>query len=227
MKLKLVSLLILTTMMSVGCVKRSNSASETDALTDHNCYSPQKTVTNADKDAWVKMMIPAAQDAEKIYGVPAAAIVAITNKESGYGNTKIYLNGFNAFGYKWYSSAAAEGRGYYVLACQPAADPGNKYIKFKNYWDGALFVGKKLATLERYKPTTDRYIKDRQNGVDVKTAVDRWIAGIAQAGYNYDPPTYTKNITMMSNNYQNPSWSRSDSYNLYWVSGAVMPKSTP
>lgn len=215
---------IFATLLALGCTKRVSNASEPQGLLEDTCYAPQKEVTPNDQDNWVKMMIPAAQDAERIYGAPAAGIIAMSSRESGFGNTLIYLNAFNAFGFKWTSSEAAEGRGYYALWCQPKADPNNKYIKFKNYWDGALFVGKKLAMLSRYKPTTDRYVQDRQNGVEVKTAVDRWIAGVAYAGYNYDPPTYTSHITQTANNYQQPGWTRSASYNLYWVSGAVRPR---
>ncbi len=225
MKRKL--LLLMSGWLLVACGEKPNSENNAalNSLLDDKCYSPQKEITLQDKINWVELMTPAAQDAERIHGVPAAAIIAISSRESGYGNTKIYLNGTNAFGFKWTSMEQSEGRGYYVLACQPAADPNNKYIKFKNYWDAALFVGKRLSTASRYKATTDRYVQDRRDGVPVKTAVDRWIAGIADAGYNYDPATYKKHITQMANNYQSPSATFSGTLNLYKASEGMKPRS--
>lgn len=225
MKRKLLLLLSGWLLVSCGGKPNADEPAELNSLLNDKCYSPLKEITLQDKINWVNLMTPAAQDAERIHGVPAAAIIAIASKESGYGNTRIYVNAFNAFGFKWTSTEQAEGRGYYVLSCQPAADPNNKYIKFKNYWDAALFVGKKLATASRYKATTDRYIKDRRDGVAVKTAVDRWIVGIADAGYNYDPATYKKHITQFANNYQSPSYTLSPTLNLYKASEGVTPKS--
>lgn len=216
--------LALALIATVGCTKRPNESETKDLLSD-KCYAPQKTVTPELKKNWVDMMIPAAQDAERIHGTPAAALIAMSGRESGYGTTLIYTNAFNAYGFKWTSSENADGRGYYTLWCQPAADPNNKYIKFKNYWDGALFVGRKLANNARYKPTTDRYVQDRRNGVPVKEAVDRWIAGIAAAGYNYDPATYKNDIIKTTNNYKAPSMTYSSDFNLYSASSAVSPRS--
>lgn len=195
-----------------------------DPLLNDNCYAPTKKMTTELKDAWVKGLIEAAKDAERIHGIPAAALIAMASRESGYGTTRLYLGAKNAYGYKW-SQTSAEGRPSWTLTCQPKADVGNQYIVFKNDWDAALFIGKKLSTMSRYKPATDKYIAARKAGKDVKASVDQWISDIADAGYNYDPPAYKKHLVKITNNYQEPSTAKSSSYNLYWISGAVTPRS--
>lgn len=211
-------LLMLTAWLYTSCGTSENVAS--DVLAD-SCYAPTKTITDQLKKDWIATMTPAAQEAERLYGVPAAAIVAMSINESGYGTTRIFVNANNAFGWKYFGSESAENRGYYVLSCQPASDPVNKYIKFKDHVDGALFVSMKLSTLtalkdgsRNYKGATDRYIQDRKNGVDVKTAVNRWINSIADAKYNWNPAKYKKDITNVA-----------QSHDLYDISESVTPKS--
>lgn len=223
----LVVLLSLTTM--AGCKTQDKSIDgESQALEDpllnDNCYAPTKTITTATKDAWVKNLVEAAKDAERIHGIPAAALVAMASRESGYGTTRLYLGAKNAYGYKW-SKTNSEGRPAWTLTCQPKEDVGNKYITFKNDWEAALYIGKRLSTMSLYKPATDKYVAARKAGKDVKAAVDQWISDIADAGYNYDPPTYKRHLTHLANNYQKPSATKSASYNLYWISGSVTPRS--
>ena len=79
--------------------------------------------------------------------------------------------------------------------------------------------------MSNYKWVTDKYVQQRRNGVDVKTAVDEWVVNLAGQGYNYDPPAYKQAIVKMINNYQTPSWTKSKDYNLYWISAGVKPKS--
>jgi hypothetical protein len=211
-----------------GCVAATDEAGAPgdDAASDEaeaspwGCYSPQPGhPTTAEKTAWIDKAAQYAQEAEAVHGVPAAAILAMTANEGGYGWTRTALYGNNAFGWKWTSSTAAGGRGYYVLSCQPSWDPNNKYVKFADARDGILFVSEKLATLSsswaNYKAATDRYKQDRQSGVDVVTAVNRWIDGIADAGYNYDPPSYKAKLKKTANNYMSPSTTYSEQYNLY------------
>lgn len=226
MKLKRSGVLLLTLSgwLYTSCGTHENAANgdaaESTVLAD-SCYAPTKTVTDQVKKDWIAKMTPVAQEAERVHGVPAAALIAMSINESGFGTTKIFVNANNAFGWKYYGPESAEGRGYYVLACQPKDDPNNKYIKFADHKDGALFVAKKLATLpalsdgkRNYKGATDRYIQDRKNGVDVQTAVNRWINSIADAGYNWNPSKYKKDITKAAQD-----------FSLYQVSSSVTPKS--
>ena len=218
-------------MLLIGCLgpeeeglpesaELATMASVASATTTWECYSPQPGhPTSSEKTGWIDRARAAAQEAEATYGVPAAGILAMTANEGGYGFTRTALYASNPFGWKWSSSEAAGGRTYYTLTCQPSWDPNNKYVKFSDVRDAILFVSYKLATLDTswspYKPVTDRYKLDRQNGVSVVTAVNRWFDGIADAGYNYDPATYKATLKKFANNYMSPSTTYSDTYNLY------------
>ncbi len=180
------------------------------AQTDPNdprwdCYAPEPGhPTPSEKSAFFATHAPAAQEAERTYGVPAAAILAIAAVEGGFGFTRIALYANNTFGYKFTNTTAAGGRGSYTLECQPSWDVGNKYIDFTSIRDAILFVGFKLATRAdwaNYKAATDRYRTARANGGDLTAAVNAWVDGIADAGYNYDPPKYKRTIkSAMSTN---------------------------
>ncbi len=222
------ALLLLAAATAFGCKTQNSAPTDSvvldDPLLQNDCYAPTKKITNQVKDAWVKGLVEAAKDAERVHGIPAAGLIAMASRESGFGSTRLYVGSKNAYGFKWTKTSAPE-REYWTLACQPKEDDNNKYILFKNDWDAALYVAKRLSTDKRYKPATDRYVAQRKAGGDVKKAVDEWIIGISDAGYNYDPTTYKKHITQLANNYQTPSWTKDGNYNLYWISGSVSPRS--
>jgi hypothetical protein len=183
--------------------------------------------TSSEKTAFVNLITPYAREAEATYGPPAAALIAMACNESGYGWTRIGLEANNYFGWKWYSLEAAGGRWYYTLWEQPAWDEGNRYVLFSDARDCIMFVAMKLATLNNpwnnYKPHTDRYVSDIRNGVATITAVNRWVSGIAYAGYN-PYSHYVSTTTKYLNNYMSPSTTFSSTYNLYKhspVTGAV------
>ena len=165
-----------------------------------DCYAPEPGhPTPAEKTAFITRAGKAALEAERTYGVPASAILAMAAVEGGYGFTRTAQNANNCFGYKFASAAAAGGRGKYTLSCQPDWDVGNEYIAFSSLEDGVLFVAFKLATRNdwvNYEAVTDRYRAARQASPDADPtdAVNAWIDGIADAGYNYDPPTYKRTI---------------------------------
>ncbi len=177
----------------------ATSAAQTDPNDrSWDCYAPEPGhPTAAERAAFFTTHSAAAQEAEGTYGVPAAAILAMAAVEGGYGFTRIALYANNTFGYKFTSSAAAGGRGSWTLACQPSWDVGNRYIKFASIRDAILFVGYKLGTRAdwaNYKAATDAYRTARMAGRDITVAVNAWVDGIANAGYNYDPPTYKRTI---------------------------------
>lgn len=190
-----------------------------------SCYAPAPGhPTREERTHFVESNAPAAQEAERLYGVPAAALLAMATNEGGYGFTRTGIYANNTFGWKWTSATAAGGRPAYTLHCQPSWDPGNKYIVFHDVADGFLFVAQRLATMStyaNYKAATDRYKADRRAGVPVITAVNRWIDGIADAGYNYDPPTYKRTIKAHANDYQSPGSTYSPERNLYRYSAAI------
>ncbi len=188
---------------TIGCVAPpAEEVAETSsaATSPHDpawdCYAPEPGhPTAAEKQAFLTRGATYAKEAERTYGVPAAALLAMSAIEGGYGFTRIAQLANNSFGYKFTNTSAAGGRSSYTLACQPAWDANNRYIAFYDQRDGFLFVARKLATRAdwaNYKAATDRYRADRAAGVAVRVAVDRWVDGIADAGYNYDPPTYKR-----------------------------------
>ncbi len=218
--------------LPVACVTAADDTADRAAVetreteaTTWECYSPKPGhPTTGEKTAWIEGARAAAQEAEATHGVPAADILAMTATEAGFGWTRTALEANNPFGGKWSSLEAAGGRGYYVLGCQPSWDKGNKYVKFSSTRDAILFVSSKLATMSgswaNYKAVTDRYKQDRKNCVAVVTAVNRWIDGISDAGYNYDPPTYKAKLKKIANNYMSPSTTYSEPWNLYKYSAS-------
>lgn len=199
------------------------------------CYDPLSGhPTSAEKIAFFKEVSAYAQEAERLHGVPAAGLLAMAAPEGGYGFTKTARNAKNLFGWKYNGKESSGNRPYYTLSCQPSWDPNNKYIKFNDFREGVIFIASKLATLKdlgggkrNYKKHTDRYIQDRKNGVDVKTAVNRWIDGIADAGYNYQPATYKKKVKNFAANVTTGKGDWSEQYNSYQLSSAAMPLSGP
>ena len=195
----------LVLLVSAGCASTDDEVAEqatSSAVTTPtwDCYAPEPGHPTAqEKAAFIAKAGKAALQAERTYGVPASAILAMAAVEGGYGFTRTGQYANNSFGYKFVSAAAAGGRGKYTLSCQPDWDVGNEYIVFSSLEDGILFVGYKLAVRDdwvSYKTSTDRYRAARLAAPDADptAAVDAWIDGIADAGYNYDPPTYKRTI---------------------------------
>ncbi|HEX5063512.1 MAG TPA: glucosaminidase domain-containing protein [Kofleriaceae bacterium] len=216
--------LLLSCCLLAGCIVGDEREPETGTLAaTWGPYDPQPGhPTQADRDAFVAQISQYAEEGEQRYGTPAADIIAMACNESGFGWTRIALNANNLFGYKWTSYAMAGGRGFWTLEDQPADDPGNQYIDFADRRDAVLYVAQRLATSTRYKPTTDQYSADIANGMDVKSAADRWIYGIASAGYNpYEH--YPVTTIKFMNNYRTPSLTRSPTYDLYRYSAEAAP----
>lgn len=206
-----------------GCIVGEDPADPTVGTTSATwgVYDPKPGHPTLDeRDAYVAEISRYAREAEATYGTPAAAITSMASNECGFGFTRIAINAHNLFGFKWTSPEAAGGRWYWELVGQPADDPNNKYILFADRRDAVLFVAKRLATSTRYRATTDRYQADLAAGVDVRTAADRWVRGIAAAGYNPYAHYPTTTINFM-NNYRSPSATFSTTYNLYKYSPAT------
>jgi hypothetical protein len=203
-----------------GCVIGEDDDASTDGVlaATWGVYDPQPGHPTVDeRDRYVAEIGEYAREAEAQYGVPAAALTAMACNESGFGWTRIALNANNLFGWKWTSPDAAGGRPAWVLVGQPASDPNNKYVHFADRRDAVLFVGSKLALNARYKPHTERYVAELAAGVDVKTAANTWVRGIAFAGYNPFEHYPVTTISFM-NNYRSPSSTFSDQFNLYHLS---------
>ena len=161
---------------------------------DWGCYDPQPGhPTPQERQAFLAAIKPAAQAAERTSGPPAAALAAMAVVESGYGFTRTGLEANNLYGWKYNSKAAAGGRGFYTLTCQPPEDVGNRYIKFATRTESIGFVAGKLAALSYYRADTEAYRQARAANRPVKAAVDAWIDGISDP-YNWRPAQYAATI---------------------------------
>jgi hypothetical protein len=208
------------------CVSWAATAATLD--TDPDChvkswnpYNPMPGhPTPAERAAFIEKVVPLAKEAEAKYGVPAAALAAMSMAESGYGWTRTSLNANNLFGFKYSQRAAQAGFGKYVLPCQPAWDKGNAYIKFPSYAEAFDAVAKRLSTLSYYAPATKAYAETVPKKKD---AVITWVRGIAEK-YNCCPDKYVTSLTRIMNNPTAPGNDVSEN-NLYRLSVAPSDRS--
>jgi hypothetical protein len=157
--------------------------------------------TAQEREAFMERIVPLAKAAEAKYGVPAAALAAMSMNESGYGWTRTALNANNLFGFKYTDTAAKAGFSKYVLPCQPASDPNNAYIKFPNYAAAFDTLTKRFTTVGFYGPPTKAYAATTPK---TREAVRAWLKAIAPH-YNCCPATYIPTIARLMNNPLQPS----------------------
>ena len=182
-----------------------NSAATADVKDSHwGCYDARPGhPTLAERTSFIDNLVSIALDAERHGGPPAAGLLAMSALESGFGWTRTAMFANNLFGWKFVSAAGAGGRGSWTLACQPASDPNNRYVVFRNHHDSLAFVAERLKSNTRYADVTRRYHSDRATGMETKVAVARWIKDIAAAGYN-PFPDYPGKVLSVANNYLRP-----------------------
>lgn len=176
------------------------------------CYDPYPgRPTATERAAFIRAAVAGAQEAEASYGVPAPALAAMAMVESGYGFTRIALFANNYFGWK-----AKEGDpAAYRLTCQPTnTDPNADYVRFKSLAEAMDRVAARLATSSYYKADTAQYQADRKSGVDLKTAVQRWVTGISDP-YNGDPKAYVETLKRIMNDPVSPSATENPKSSLY------------
>lgn len=177
--------------------------------------------TAAERRAFVAEVSELAVGAEERHGVPAAAIAAMAIQESGYGWTRLAQETHNLLAWKHTTPEAAGGRDFWVLEC-PELGTTDRYIVFRDRGEAVDFVAERLATSDNYQADTERYRRDRANGVAVIEAVDRWVDGIADP-YSSDPEAYRQAIRRILNNPYDPSDRRSPEDNLYRLSERAEP----
>ncbi|NEX92640.1 glucosaminidase domain-containing protein [Caulobacter sp. 17J65-9] len=165
------------------------SAAFAASAQDWGCYDPKPGhPTAAERDAFLAEVEGPAKAAEARYGVPAAAIAAMSVVESGYGFTRTALNANNLFGWKQTGAGAA-----YVLECQPPEDVGNRYVVFASRAEAIDKVAARLANSSYYRADTEAYRQARASGAGVETAVDAWVDGISDP-YNWRPRGYAADL---------------------------------
>lgn len=176
--------------------------------------------TPAEKHAFVGEIAAPAQAVERSGGAPAAGVMAMAALESGFGYTRTAIFANNLFGWKFSSTKVAGSRGSWTLTCQPSRDPGNRYISFIGKGDSVAFVAGRLSKLRRYEPVTRQYHDDRAKGVAVDVAVERWVKGIAAAGYN-PYATYPGKVMAIVRNFERPGSPSIPVYSLLTYSDAA------
>src|SRR5437899_702454 len=109
------------------------------------CYDAQPGhPSDSERQKFIEQNVQLAQGMQQSGGPPAAGLLAMAALESGFGFTRTALFANNLFGWKYTSAAAAEGRTSWTLVCQPASDPGNQYVVFRDQRDSLSFVGNRL-----------------------------------------------------------------------------------
>jgi hypothetical protein len=203
-----------------GRTVRSDAAPEPPATrsaepTAQSCFAPLPGhPTLAERQAFVADVGPLATAAERTHGVPAAAITAMAIQESGYGWTELAQQTNNILAWKYTTSEDAGGRDSWVLDCGTSRD---SYIVFANRATAVDFVAQRLASSDNYAAATERYRRDRADGVPVVEAVNRWVAEIADP-YSSQPEAYRTAIVRVMNNPLDPADQRSPDRNLYRLS---------
>lgn len=174
--------------------------------------------TREERFAFVREVTHLAVKAERTHGVPASVLAAMAIVESGYGWTRMALHANNLFGWKFASSAPAEGRKAFLPPCRRDRASGG-YAVFKSKAEAFDFVAAKLATLEAYREHSQAYHEARKRGDPAVPALKAWLGGIAKS-YSVKPDEFARKITRVMNNALEPSDAVSADYNLYHLSAA-------
>ena len=168
------------------------------------CYNPIHDASAQEKAAFVADISPAAIAAERKWGIPAPMLAGIAIGESGYGLVRLAIKSNNILSFKWANSDAAAGLVKYTLWCQPTtgphADPGNNYPAFPSRAAAIDFVASRLKLGAIYAAVTAQYQSDLGSGVDRQTAAARWLKGVSDKHYNYQPSQWYAKITGYVNN---------------------------
>ena len=190
-----------------------------------SCFAPLAGhPTSEERQAFVAEVSRLATRAEEQHGVPAAAVAAMAIQESGYGWTELARQTNDILAWKYTTAAAVGGRDFWVLDCGTSED---RYIMFDDRPQAVDFVAKQLATSDNYAAATRRYREERDRGVDVVVAVDRWVDDIADP-YSTQPEAYRRAIRRVMNDPLDPSDQQSRDRSLYRLSEMVQTaRSTP
>jgi hypothetical protein len=186
------------------------------------CDAPQPGhPTAAERRAFVEEVGALATRAEERHGVPAAAITAMAILESGYGWTRLAQNTNNLLGWKYFSGASAGEREFWVFEC-PEKGTSDRFVVFRDRAEAVDFAAAQLASTDNYRADTERYRKDRESGVDVVEAVNRWVDGIADP-YSSQPEAYRSAVRRIMADTYELAEGRSSERNLYSLSESISP----
>lgn len=142
----------------------------------------------SDKDAFFAALRPGAEEAERVYGVPAAVTLAQAALESGWG--KSALGGYNIFGIKGRGPAGTTGK-------MTSEYVNGQYIKIKanfalyDSFSQAITEHGKLFHNGHYNKAMEQYKRDR----------DPWEFARNIQGIYATSPTYARDLISIIDKY--------------------------
>src|SRR5688572_3108640 len=151
--------------------------------------------TPAERAAFVQDVSALATAAESKHGVPAAALAAMAIVESGYGFTRVALEGNNLFAWR---AGPSEPRTY-TPPCEAKRGKPRRYVAFATRAEAFERVAERLASLDGYREYTQRYRAARSRGDTSDAAVDAWVAGIATR-YSRRPHKFAEKVIRVMKN---------------------------
>lgn len=154
----------------------------------------QQTAATSSQQAFIKKVAPAAQQAQRVTGVPASVAIAQAALESGWGQSSLTTKYANYFGIKCYG-----GRGSYAVGC--VSVPSREVVKGKSVASVSSFRSYPNATASfddygQFLRTNSRY----KSAFRYTGNPDQFIRQVVNAGYATDPAYADKVITIMKQN---------------------------
>lgn len=142
------------------------------------------------KDEFFKLLLPAAKESERKYGVPASVTLAQAALESGWGKSGI--GGYNIFGIKGKGSAGTVNVPTKEYLNGKWVTINDNFAKYSNFYDAVMSHGKVFhADYKGYK-----------NGLSVYSRTGDANAFIKAVGSTYaTDPSYAKKIMEIMNDY--------------------------
>jgi hypothetical protein len=139
-----------------------------------------------DKSQFFAALRPAAQEAERTYGVPAAVIMAQAALETGWG--KSIIPGFNIFGHKGTGPAGTVAKETWEVVNGKTIHIVANFAKYHSFYEGVVYHGKRFHN-GYYNKAVENYAKYKD-----PDRFARDITGI----YATDPAYGSKLISIMN-----------------------------
>lgn len=143
----------------------------------------QRAAAETLQEAFIRGLVPAAQDNERATGIPASVAIGQAALETGWGRSSMAQAPINSyFSIKCTSTPSPYQNGCVAIDSYEYDSLGNKTLKTSNFrtyatvGDSVLDYGRLLSTASRYKPAF-AYTDD----------ADQFIREVHKAGYATDP----------------------------------------
>lgn len=111
-----------------------------------------------DKRAFLEALRPAAEESERLYGVPAAVTMAQAALETGWG--KAIIPGFNIFGIKGKGPAGTSSQGTWEVYNGRRVNINANFARYNNFHEAVMLHGK-LFHNGYYDKAVRQFAQDR------------------------------------------------------------------